>query len=186
MTRREFHRTLGAASTGAALLPLLDCGKNSSSALITALDVAEVAATAAVPLITAFSAQLGPFAPVAIAYAKAISDAAARSITELKSTDPPALQYSTIAGYFAEVLAISIPAGTVSEVVAVISAISVAVQAILAIVNNTPAAQIKKAAAAVPPDVKALLVKYQAQVKALGSDQARMQDVLTRAAQLRK
>jgi hypothetical protein len=154
---------------------LISCG---TSGLITALDVAEVAANSAIPIIQAFSVQLGPTAALATAYAKGISQACEQSVTELGSTDSKAVQDTKIAGYFAEVAAVSLPAGTVAEVLAVISAVGSAVQIILTQINAptspTPAAMAS-------PEGKALLAKYQTQVKALGSDKARIQDVLTRA-----
>ena len=153
----------------------------SSSGLIVALDVAEVAASASVPVIQAFAGQLGTTAALASSYAQGISNACAESVTELKTTDSKAIQDTKIAGYFANVAALSLPTGTVSEVLAVISAIGSAVNVIL---NEVGAAKVT--ASAPTPGAAVLLAKYQAQVKALGSDKARLQDIMTRAAQFGK
>jgi hypothetical protein len=163
-----------------SLSPLAFMTGCSNGGLIIALDVAEVAATSAIPVITAFTPQLGTvLAGQATAYAKGIANACAQSVTELGSTDPKLTQDTKIAGYFAAVLSLSLPPGTVSEVLAVIGAIGAAVQIILAEIHPpTPAAQ---AIAPQSPAAQALLSKYQAQVKALGSDKARIADIMARA-----
>jgi len=175
LTRREFS----VGSLAALALTQVRCG---TSGLIVALDVAEVAASAAVPIVLVFTPQLGPFAAVLSTYIKGVSTACKESVTELKSTDPQATQYSKIAGYFAAVVLTSLPTGIVSEVEAAIGAISAAVSIILSIINGSPAPVAKlrgKSAAS-----QALLVKYQAQVKALKSDQERIADILAKDAVL--
>lgn len=154
-----------------------------SAGLITGLDVASVAATAAVPVINAFASQLNPNdAALLTNYARAISQACVDSVKELGSSDTKAIQYSTIASNFAKVAAVSLPTGTVSEVVTVISAIGAAVNIILATVNAGQAKTLRLSRAAAPnPEVQSLLKKYQSQVKALGSDKARVQDILQHA-----
>ena len=183
LTRREALATstkaLFALPIGAALFSQSGCGK---SGLITALDVAAVAATGAIPVIEAFSVQLGPLAPLAVAYAKGIANACAESVTELGTSDPQSVQYTDIANYFLSVASPALPAGTVAEVAAVISAIGYAVQIILNAVKSVAALK------ATPPNPagQTLLAKYQADVKALGSDKARLADIMNRAASVGK
>jgi len=164
-----------------------------SSSLIVALDVAEVAASSAVPVIDAFAPQLGaPTVTLATNYAKAVSTACSESVAELSSTDSKAVQDTKIAGYFASAV-ISLPAGVASEVQAVIDAVGAAVQVILTevhasatptVANETPADSPGRLVRRWPLAGSALLAKYQAQVKALGSSKARLEDIRTRAGQM--
>ena len=166
-----------------ALLPLASLTSCSSSGLIFALDVAEVAATASVPVITAFSAQLGPLAPVAIAYAKGIANACVLSVAELGSSDPTATKDKNILDYFAAVAELALPAGTVSEVVSAIDATVAAVELIINQIRGTVAAKkpVSARASAQATTSANLLAQYQAQVQALGSDKKRIADILVRA-----
>jgi hypothetical protein len=175
MTRRE------AIVTAVLPMPFLALFKcNSGSTLIGALDVVEVAADASIPVLQAFAPQLGPFATIAIDYAKGIANAAALSITEAQTADTNTVKYGKIFAYFAAVAALSIPAGIGTEVQAVISAITAAVQLVLTAIGHAPAPTVVKTAAQNP-----LLLKYQSQVKALGSDSARISDVMAHAAHVR-
>jgi hypothetical protein len=178
MTRREYAKEMAALSLGAAILPLTGCG---SSSLVTALDVTEVAASAAIPIVQAFAPQIGAATVTEIDnYLNGVSNACALSITEAGNTaDSQAVQYTKMAGYFANVVTLSLPPGIAAEVAAGIGAVIAAVQVILKIINGTP----------VPtpaPAVVAKLKTYQAQVKGLGSDKARMADVLAKHEQLKK
>lgn len=174
LTRRQF----GAGSISALALAQIRCG---SSNLVTTLDVVEIACTEAVPVVNAFSAQLGPATVAKLnAYLQGISNAAAQSITELgNTTDSQSQQYVKIAGYFAAVATIALPAGIAGEVAAVIGAVIAAVQLVLLAVNHTPAPT-------PTPAVKAKLTAYQAKAKALGTDAARIQDAMSRVAQVKK
>lgn len=175
MTRREFN----IGSLSALALSQIRCG---ASGLIVALDVAEVAASAAVPIINAFAGLLGTLlTPMFISYARGISNACALSVAELKTTDATAIQYTKIIGYFAQVVEVPLSSSIAAEVVAAISAIEAAVSIILGFIGgSTPKTKPK----ALNVDTQALLKKYQAQVKALGSDQARIADILAKNAQL--
>lgn len=173
-TRREF--SVGLA--GAIALTQVGC---SSSSLITALDVVSIGATAALPIIQALSAQLGPQnASLATAYCNALQTACSDSVKELASTDSKTVQYTRIAGYFTSVASISLPPGTVSEVLSVISAIGAAVQIVLTEVGGGSASASKKSVA-LSLEAKKVLSGYQSQAKALGSDGARVKDILSKS-----
>lgn len=177
LTRREFT----SGTIGALALSHLGCS-GSQSSLIQALDVASLASNAAIPVIQAFSSQLGPKATtLALAYAQGIASASAQSVTELGNTaDTQDQQYSAIAGYFVNVASLNLPEGTAAQLTTIISAIGAAVHIILGLVRPL-AAPSPARSAPTSPDVQALLNQYQAQAKSMGSDKARIADILAHA-----
>jgi len=181
-SRRNFIRA------GAVTLPgmlLLDGCKSSNSLppppapalLITALDVAEVAVSAALPFV-------GTLDPAWGTYLKAIASVCSNAVSVLDNASlTQAQQYGQIAIAIAQVVAPALPGGG-GEVVVIVEAVIGAVQAIIAIVGTPKASVSLKASITLSAGAREKLKTYQSQVKALGSDKARIADIAARAGQM--
>ena len=184
-SRRDFIKA--GAVTLPGMLLLNGCAKSvtctlpngcPSTSLIIALDVAEVAISAALP----FVGQLGPAWGT---YLKAMAAACSDAVTTLGNTSlTKAQQYEQIALALAQIIQPDLPSG--GEVLTVVEAVIGAVQAIIAIVGAPKTGTVSlKASRLLSAAAQNKLKAYQAQVKALGSDKARIADIVARASMAR-
>jgi len=104
----------------------------SVSTLVTTLDMVATAAAVANTIVSGTGSH-----PKADAYLSAVATAASSSATELQSSDSSAIQYTKVAGYFAEVGTVSLDANTSAEVKAAIAEVEFAIQVFLAELAKT-------------------------------------------------